>query len=181
MSKDGKGGAGGPSIDLGFQMELAATLKAGFDGLQDSDRDRRERDRQHELEMIPLDHTIRGSGTAPSTGDLIFDCGGPPLGRAWVLRRLAVAGTDPTVAMAGAAYCFASSAGDSDQLITTTWFDVASSLPMVGWYTSRQVVIADGQRLWIKITSPTAGATYSASGKVMSEVANERAAARYTL
>lgn len=176
MSKDGKDGKG-PAIDLDFQVDLAASLKAGLDGIRDDDEARR----RHEEELIPLDYPIRGGGVAPSTGDLIFDCGGPPLGRAWVLRRLCIAGTDPTVAVAGQAYVFASSAGDSDQLITATWFDVASSLPMVGWYTSRQVVIADGQRLWVKITSPTAGTSYTASGKVMSEIANERAAARYTL
>ena len=181
MSKDGKGGAGGPSIDLGFQMDLAATLKAGFDGLQDSDRDRRERERQRELEMIPFDYPIRGGGAAPEAGDLIFDAGGPPLGRAWVLRRLGVGGIDPTQAVAGAAYLFASSAGDPDQLITATWFDVASSLPLLGWYTSRQVVIQAGQRLWVRIVAPTPGASYTLAGSVLSEVANERAAARYTL
>ena len=174
MSKDGKGG---PAIDLGLQIDLGAQLKAAFDGLRDDDR----RERQEEIDRIPLDHTIRGSGLAPSSGDLIFAIGGPPLGRAWVLRRLAVGGSDPTATAAGSAYFYASSAGDSDQLITATWFDFASSLPQVGWYTSRQVVIQSGQQIWVKIASPTAGAVYAVSGQVLSEIANERAAARYTL
>ena len=175
MSKDQKGG--GPEIGLGIQVDLAAELRAGFHGLRDEEDSRRRR----ELELIPFDYPIRGGGAAPPSGDLIFNAGGPPLGRAWVLRRLAVGGTDPTVAVAGSAYCFASSAGDSDQLITATWFDVAASLPMLGWYTSRQVVIQAGQLLWVRITSPTPGAGYALSGSVLSEIANERAAARYTL
>lgn len=174
MSKDGKQG---PAIDLSFGVELAAQLKAGFDGLRDDDR----REREREIERIPLDYPIRGGGTAPSTGPLIFDCGGPPLGRAWVLRRLAVAGTDPTATAAGVAYLFSSSAGDSEQLVTATWFDIVSALPAVRFYTSRQVVIQSGQHLWVKVASPTAGASYAASGQVLSEIANERAAARWTL
>lgn len=167
----------GPAIDLSFGVELAAELKAGFQGIHDRDREQRRR----EEELIPLDLTIRGGGTGPATGDLIFSCEGPPLGRAWVLRRLVIGGTDPTVAVAGAAYVFASSAGDSDQLITATVFDWASTLPLVGFYTSRQVVINSGQRLWVKITSPTPGTSYALSGSGLSEIANERAAARYTL
>ena len=174
MSKDGKGG---PAIDLSFGVDVAAQLKAGFDGLRE---DRQDAERT-ELERIPLDYPIRGGGTAPSTGPLIFDCGGPPMGRAWVLRRLAVGGTDPTAAAAGEAYLFSSSAGDSEQLITATWFDIVASLPAVRFYTSRQVVVQAGQRLWVKITSPTAGASYAASGAVLSEIANARAAARWTL
>ena len=169
--------AGGPAIDLSFGVELAAELKAGFDGLRDEDRSAR----AQEESRIPLDHTIRGSGVAPATGDLIFNVGGPPLGRAWVLRRLAIGGTDPTTAVAGAAYIFASSSGDSTDLITATWVDTAQTLPLLGWYTSRQVVIQSGQMLWIKITGPTAGTSYAAAGMVLSEIANERAAARYTL
>ena len=175
MSKDGKGQ--GPAIDLSFQVDLAAELKAGFDGLR-SERDSR---RQRELELIPFDIPIRGGGTGPSSGDLIFSCQGPPLGRAWVLRRLVIGGTDPTVAVSGSAYVFASSAGDSDQLITATCFDWAQTLPLVGLYTSRQVVIQSGQQLWVKITSPTSGTSYALSGAGLSEIANERAAARYTL
>ncbi len=174
MSKDGKGG---PAIDLGLQIDLGAQLKAGFDGLRDDDR----RERREELERIPLDYPIRGSGTASAPGALIFDAGGPPLGRSWVLRRLAVGGSDPTSAATGEAYFYASSAGDSDQLITATWFDIVAALPAVRFYTSRQVVIQSGQRLWVKITSPTAGAIYAVSGQVLTEIANERAAARYTL
>ena len=167
----------GPAIDLSFGIEMAAELKAGFQGIHDREREQRRR----EEELIPLDLVIRGGGTAPPSGDLIFSCEGPPLGRAWVLRRLVIGGTDPAVAVAGSAYCFASSAGDQDQLITATVFDWAATMPLVGFYTSRQVVIQSGQRLWIKITSPTAGTSYALAGSVLSEIANERAAARWTL
>ena len=165
------------NLELGVHLDLAAELRAGFDGLRDRDRQSRER----EEALIPLDNTIRGGGAAPALGKLIFTCGGPPLGRAWVLRRLVVGGTDPTVAVAGSAYCFASSAGDSDQLITATCFDWAASLPLVGFYTSRQVVINSGQQLWVVVTGATPGTSYALAGAVLSEIANERAAARWTL
>ena len=167
----------GGNLELGVHLDLAAELRAGFDGLRDRDRKSRER----EEVLIPLDVTIRGGGVGPATGDLIFTCGGPPLGRAWVLRRLLVGGTDPTVAVAGSAYCFASSAGDRDQLITATCFDWAASLPLVGFYTSRQVVVNSGQQLWVVVTGATSGTSYALAGAVLSEIANERAAARWTL
>ena len=167
----------GPAIDLGFQVDIAAELKAGFNGLRDGERTRR----AEEESKIPFDFTVRGSGVAPGAGDLIFNCGGPPMGRAWVLRRLAVGGTDPTAVSAGVAYVYFSSAGDSDQLIAATWADVVSALPGVKFYTSRQMVVKDGQLIWVRITGPTAGAAYAVNGAVLSEIANERAAARYTL
>ncbi len=173
MSSD----SGGPSLDLGVHLDLAAELRAGFDGLRDQDAARRQR----EEETIPLDLVIRGGGVAPAAGKFVFSCGGPPLGRAWVLRRLVVGGTDPTVAAAGSAYCYASSAGDLDQLITSTVFDWAASLPLVGFYTSRQVVVNSGQQIWVVIVGASAGQSYALSGAVLSEIANERAAARWTL
>lgn len=174
MSKDGKQG---PAIDLSFGVELAAQLKAGLDGIRDEQESRWKR----EEELIPYDTSIRGGGAAPASGDLIFNVGGPPMGRAWVLRRLSISATDPTATAAGTAYFYASSAGDSNELIAATWFDWASTIPMVGWYTSRQVVIQSGQLIWVRIVSPTAGASYAVHGTAVSEVANERAAARYTI
>jgi hypothetical protein len=167
----------GPEIEGGFELALKAGIKAGFGDLAD-----REDERQRRREaLIPLDTPIMGGAVGPAAGDLIFDCGGPPMGRAWVLRRLAIAGTDPTATIAGEAYFYASSAGTSDQLITPGWFDYAASLPLVGWYTSRQVVIHAGQRIWCRVTGYTSGASYVVSGAAVSEIANEPAAARYTL
>lgn len=167
----------GLEVEGGFELALKAAVKAGFDGHGD-----REDARQSRLErLIPIDTPIHGGGVGPAAGSLIFDCGGPPMGRNWVLRRLVIAGTDPTAAIAGVAYFFASSAGSADQLITTGWFDSAASLPLVGWYSSRQVVIHAGQRIWCLVTSPTSGTPYVVSGAAVSEVADEAAAARYTL
>lgn len=167
----------GPEIEGGLDIHISAAIKAGLDGISARDAERRRR----EEALIPTDFPIRGGGTAPSSGDLIFSCGGPPQGRNWVLRRLAVGGTDPTAASSGSAYFYASSSGDKDQLLGSDWFDVAATLPLVGWYSSRQVVIQAGQQIWCRIHTPTAGAAYVVSGTVVSEIANEPVAVRYSL
>lgn len=163
-------------VEGGLQVQIGALLKATTDA-----EAARQREREREEAMIPLDHHVQGGGIAPATGDLIFECGGPAMGRAWVLRRLAVGGNDPTQTSAGTAYFYMSSAGDEEQLLASGWFDYADTLPLVGWYTSRQVVLTHSQKIWCRIHAPTAGASYVVSGSVIDEIANERAAARYTL
>ena len=163
-------------VEGGLQVQIGALLKATTDAAAE-----RRAAREREEAMIPLDHHVQGGGVAPSSGDLIFECGGPAMGRAWVLRRLAVGGNDPTQTAAGTAYFYMSSAGDEEQLLASGWFDYADTLPLVGWYTSRQVVLTHAQKIWCRIHAPTAGASYVVSGSVIDEIANERAAARYTL
>ncbi len=167
----------GPEIEGGFEFQLKAAIKAGLDGFAEREDARRE----HQDRLIPTDHHVQGGGVGPASGDLIFACGGPPLGKSWVLRRLSISGTDPTAVIAGKAYFFASSAGDTDQLIASGWFALAATLPSVSYFTSRQVVVQAGQQIWCRVTSPTSGTAYVVSGQVVSEIADERAAARYSL
>jgi hypothetical protein len=168
---------GALGLSLSVTAGFAAELRAGFDRMR-ADEERR---RLEECALIPFDFPIRGGGIGPASGSLVFELGGPPLGRSWVVRRLVVALTDPTTPDSASAFLFASSTGDADQLTTATCFDFASALPAVWRYSSRQVVVAAGQHIWCKIVSPTSGANYSASGTVLSEVEHEPAAARYSL
>jgi hypothetical protein len=163
----------GVELEGGFEF----ALKAAVGELGDRDDARRRR----EEALIPNDIPIHGGGVAPAAGDLIFPCGGPPSGRIWVLRRLVIAATDPTLAIAGSAYFYASSAGDEEQLLTSGFFDYAATLPLVGWYSSRQVVVQAGLQIWCRVHAPTAGSSYVVSGTALNQVADERAAARYTL
>lgn len=162
-------------IEGGLDLQIAASLKASADAAQE----RNSRERRLE-ELVPVDAQIQAAGVYPSSGDLVIDCGGPTSGRAWVLRRLNVSGPDPTVAIAGSAYVFFSAGISSGSLVGPNWIDVASSLPLVGWYTSRQVVLRSPMHLVVKITGGTAGDTYSVSGYAMDE-STHPAAARYTL
>ena len=177
MSDGSTGEDHSAEIEGGFDVRIAAQFKASLDGAES-----RREERESRLEkLIPTDTHIQGGGVAPASGDLIFSCGGPAMGRNWVLRRLAVGGTDPTAASVGSAYFFASSAGDEEQLLASGWFELASALPAVSFYSSRQVVIQPGQKIYCRIHTPTAGASYVVSGAAMSEIANEPVATRYTL
>lgn len=130
---------------------------------------------------IPIDAPIQGSGTADASGDVVFDCGGPAQGRVWVLRRLAVGLSDPTAAASGAAYFYASNSMLTQQLSTSQWFDVASTLPLVGWYTSRQVVIKFPHHIICRIKAGTSGDIYAVSGLAQDELEAQRAQAEYQL
>lgn len=161
---------------------LAVAFHAGIGSLSEQQREtNRLLRRLADGAGIPIDAPIQGSGTADTAGDVVFDCGGPAQGRVWVLRRLAVGGVDPTAAATGSAYFYASTSQLLAQLSTSQWFDFASALPLVGWYTSRQVVIPAPLHITCRIKGGTSGALYVVSGGAQDEQQFLRAEAEYTL
>lgn len=159
-----------------LELKLCAALDASTEQIKRGEdrRDRMER-------LIPISAQIQASDVYPSSGDLVMDCGGPTLGKAWVLRRIFLGGTDPTQTTAGSAYFFLSSSKSSNALISAFCFDQMATLPASKFYSSRMVVLSYPQRIICKITSGTAGDSYQLGGLAMEEIANDPVAARWTL
>ena len=158
------------------ELKLCAALDASTEAIN------RREDREDRLaRTIPISAQIQGSGVFPASGDLIFDCGGPTLGRAWVLRRLFLGGIDPTATTSGSAFWFLSASDSNSALVSAFCFDQASSLPIARFYSSRMVVITHPQRIICKITGGTSGDSYQLGGLAMEEIANDPVAARWTL
>ncbi|MDA8333319.1 MAG: hypothetical protein M0027_19315 [Candidatus Dormibacteraeota bacterium] len=159
-----------------LELKLCAALDASTEQIK------RGQDREDRLErLIPIAAQIQASDEFPSSGDLIMDCGGPTLGKAWVLRRVFLGGTDPTATTAGSAFLFLSSSKSSNALISAFCFDQAASLPIAKFYSSRMVVLTYPQRIICKVTGGTAGDSYQLGGLAMEEIANDPVAARWTL
>jgi hypothetical protein len=162
--------------------ELVVAFRAGLGSLSEAQAEQNRLLRRIARgQRIPIDAPIQGSGTADASGDVVFDCGGPAQGRVWVLRRLAVGGTDPTAVATGSAYFYASTSQLIAQLSASQWFDFASTLPLVGWYTSRQVVIPAPLHIMCRIKGGASGALYVVSGGAQDEQQFLRAEAEYTL
>lgn len=165
------------SIEAGLDLEIGASLKI----LTDAEADRARR-AQEEERLIPVDAQIHsGTEIEAGAGFGLVNCGGPAMGRAWVLRRLAIALLTPMQAAAGTAYWFASASEEVSLLQTTGWFAQMAALPSVAFFTSRQVVLRYPQKVICYIDGPTAGDTYIIAGYALDEMADQPAAARYSL
>lgn len=167
----------GIDLEAALDVQIGASLKV----IADAEAQREERDRRLES-MIPRDAQIFGSGTiAAGASSVVISCDGPSQGRAWVMRRLGASLSDPTQTAPGKAYIFAASDSEAAHLLAGSWIGVFASLPAVGFWTSRQVVIRYPLKVVVEVTGGTAGDTYSIGGYALDELANEPAAARYTL
>lgn len=105
---------------------------------------------------------VMGSGVVSSAGTVVISCQGPAMGSNWEIRRLAIAGPDPTVALAGTAYVY--SAHQASVSMTSQWIDVAVSLPSNAFYSAGQFVVRQGAKLLVAIQGGTAGDTVVVAG-----------------
>ena len=105
---------------------------------------------------------MQGSEVVNAAGSAVITLQGPALGRNWEIRRLAIAGPDPTSAVAGSAYIYA--AHNASVSMTTQWIDVASSLPSNAFYSAGQFVVRQGAKLLVVVTGGTEGQTIVAAG-----------------
>lgn len=109
----------------------------------------------------PRNFPARVTSTAESSS-LSMCLGGPASGRVWSIQAIGVGGITPTVSAAGTCDVFQS---PSDPLQTatdlTSWRDHADSLPLMGFYTTREVEVRFPDLLWLVINSPTSGQQYA--------------------
>jgi hypothetical protein len=145
------------------------TLKAFLDfGVKlDSIADQLKKLREDEAayQYGTLDHTVAATGEMPATGSLFLDLGGPAPFRMWQLRRLVVGGITYALAAAGSAIVHVSpSVPNPSSLLTVV--DQAASLPLPALYSTHQIVLHAGERLYVEIAGGTSGQTYAAAGSV---------------
>lgn len=114
----------------------------------------------------PVDYGSAASGVFPASGVLVLILGSPDQGYRWDVTNVVVGGIDANTAVAGTAGLYVSGfapvtpnlnpAGLSDVA------DIAKSLPNVGFYGTRQLVVNDQEYLLVVIFGGTPGTTYVA-------------------
>lgn len=156
---------GGPSPAAGLDAIVGLSLKIG-DLVGEMQRQRRWVNEMR-ARLLPVDAPLAAAGNAPASGNLALDCGQPPQGQVWLLRNLYVGGTDAGGAAAGEAYVVVS-ALPSNQFVSAipaaSTRSIATSLPNVGTWTSRQIVVRYPERLHVVIKGGTSGDIYAVAG-----------------
>lgn len=148
------------------QAAISARLSLAVEGY--TDELIYQRRRAEEIERlqseVPAVFPQRNTIILPASGIDSIDLGGPETGRSWVLQSLAVGGVSATTVAAGTADVYQNPT-DPDETATdlTSWRDHAATLPLVGWYTGREVVLRHPDRLWIVISGGTSGQQYAAA------------------
>ena len=112
---------------------------------------------------------------APSTGLVTFDCGGPTTGRIWHIKRLVVGGLHLSTPAVGSAEVYStgwipdatgtfqaslSDLQDATILVPST----LTQLPNIANYDDGQVVVQNGEHLWVVVRSATASQSYVVAG-----------------
>jgi hypothetical protein len=158
-------------IDLKFWAKLGKDI-----GEMNARGDRQERrwlqratDAQRDV-LIRFSATIASGGTVPTTLMANSEVGGtgPEPGEVWILRAVRVGGVTPTTTAAGRADLYQSvtdpnMAGGTGN--TANWVDQATTLPLVGTYSNRQVVLRSPDNFFIVVTNGTAGQQYVANAQ----------------
>ena len=115
----------------------------------------------------PVDSSLIASGVFPATGNLVLNLGGADQGTFWEVESVAVGGTDQNVSAAGTAGLYVSGfvPGPTSSPGMTALADQAKSLPNTGFYGGRDIVVNDGEYLFLIIFGGTVGQTYVANAQ----------------
>lgn len=162
-----------------IDLDIFAGLKAGFGDLAAALR----QERLDRLALVPIDADPGASDVMPAAGNLALNLGGPVPGRIWLLRQLVVGGLTWGTVAAGTAEAYGTALPPLQTASGRQLSDLAdafSALPGVHFYTSRQVVLRNPQRLVVVVVGGTSGQTYQAAANV-EDYAVIPAAERYAL
>jgi len=113
----------------------------------------------------PVFYSQAASGTFVS-GTLMLVLGTPDQGTYWEVTSVAVGGTDYTVAAAGSAGLYVSAFANAATLEMSVLADYANTLPNVGFYGTRQLLVNDQESLVLVIDNGTAGQVYVANAQM---------------
>jgi hypothetical protein len=113
----------------------------------------------------PVIYRIGVSGTFPATGVLVLNFGSPDQGTIWDIESITIGGTDQNVTAAGSAGLYVSAVvpinGSQAPGGITSMVDQAKTLPNVGFYGRRDIIINDQEYLFAVVFSGSAGQTYA--------------------
>jgi hypothetical protein len=119
----------------------------------------------------PIDYGSQASGAYPTTGLLVLNLGTPDQGTRWEVTSCAVGGLDQNVTANGSAGLYVAGYLPTTGTITNPsglaqMADQAKTLPNVGFYGTRQLVVNDQEYLFLVIFGGTAGQTYVANASM---------------
>lgn len=114
----------------------------------------------------PNQVNIGQGATAPTSGDLFLDLGGPNYGRVWEVRALVIGGLTFSTAAAGTAEVYQSSGQPTSRTLALL-DDQANALPSVAFYSAGQLRVRHPNHLWVVIHTPTASQAYQAGGSAL--------------
>jgi hypothetical protein len=156
-AKGGPDSTGAKSLDV--LLSIGASIGTLADTLTQDRADRAARERP------PGDNQIFKAGIAPSSGNLILDLGGVPLGQVWQVRRLIIGGVDVTTTAAGKAYTF-SQGGPPSDLALTDCVGIYAALPAIEKFGTHQLFLLPSEHLWVVVAGGSSGQQYAASARV---------------
>lgn len=113
--------------------------------------------------ILPIFGRSVGSVTIPASGFAVVDLGGPEGAHVRYVRRIAISGSAPGVALGGRGDVYvtanqsmatAASFAGVDQ---SAWEDQATTLPLVGTYGRGELIVKGNEHLFVVISSGTPG------------------------
>lgn len=144
-------------------LDLSADLSVTLGGLRDEFRkDRKHRDWTR-VASTPIDIEAQSQIVATTAGPNVIGLGGPAMGRARLVREIVVGGVTVATAAAGTAdvYVMGTSPGATPPLIR--WRDHAATMPLIAFYSDRQIALHYPEKLWVVLTGATNGQQYVAA------------------
>ena len=122
--------------------------------------------------FTPVDYGVGASATCVSgSTPLILNLGSPDMGTYWEVEQVAVGGSDGNVTVGGMSVLYVT----SNTLLAGNQFigggmsnvaDIAKTLPNVGFYGRRDIVVMSQEYLVAVVYGGTPGVIYNATGSV---------------
>lgn len=144
-------------------LEAVAGLKASVDNVATILDQIRAREELY-ARMGPVDVQLREGGTSGASGNLVFEVGGPKLGRLWILRRVVVGSQLWSQTSTATANLYVAASRPIPGLGALTDMVDQLSLPGIRTYSSRIVVLHAPMKLYCEIASPAANTGYTLGG-----------------
>lgn len=146
----------------GLELDVAARLSASIDQLNETMRRPR-----FPPPAAPSFFRDTHQAVLDANGRGIINMRGPTMGFMWYVRQLAIAGTDPTLAVLGQADLFVSAARLTGTTPPTSdWVDRANRLPNNAFYGRGELELRHNETLLIFISAGTSGQAVAATFKV---------------
>jgi hypothetical protein len=118
----------------------------------------------------PIDYSCIASAVCPAAGFCVLNFGSPDQGTFWHVESCAVGGLDEFTAAAGTAGLYVSGfvpqSGTTQSPGMTSLADQATTLPNIGFYGGRDVVVNDQEYLFLLIFNGTSAQQYAANAQV---------------
>ena len=118
----------------------------------------------------PIDYSCIASAVCPAAGFCVLNFGSPDMGTVWHVESVAIGGLDEFTTAAGTAGMYVTGFlvqnGSTISPGMTSLVDQAFSLPNVGFYGGRDIVLNDQEMLLVLISGGTSTQQYAGNAQV---------------